>query len=40
MEGLQDCLPGIDAHNTGVSVYRKYYTVEDETKNGIVAIRF
>jgi ASC-1-like (ASCH) protein len=39
-EGLQDCLPGIDAYNIGVSVYRKYYTVEDETKNGVVAIRF
>ena len=39
-EGLQQCLPGVDNMNIGVSVYRKYYTVEEEQYYGVVSIRF
>ena len=39
-EGLSLCLPGIDTIKQGVNVYYKYFTKEDETKYGIVAIRF
>lgn len=39
-EGLQDCLPGVATMNEGVGVYRKYYSIEEEQKNGVIAIRF
>jgi ASC-1-like (ASCH) protein len=39
-EGLPQCLPGIDSINQGVAVYRQYYTVEQEQKNGVIGIRF
>jgi len=39
-EGLQQCLPGMDNMNLGVSVYRKYYTVEEEQVYGVISIRF
>ena len=39
-ETLPQCLPGMDSINEGVSVYRQYYTVEQEDKNGVVGIRF
>ena len=39
-ESLPQCLPGIDSINEGVSVYRQYYTVEQEDKHGVVGIRF
>lgn len=39
-ETMAQCLPGIDTINCGVSVYRQYYTVEEEQKNGVVGIRF
>jgi ASC-1-like (ASCH) protein len=38
-EGLQNCLTGISNMDTGLSVYYKYYTKEDEKKFGIVAIQ-
>jgi ASC-1-like (ASCH) protein len=38
-EELQNCLPGISNMDTGLSVYYKYYTKEDEKKFGIVAIQ-
>ena len=38
-EGLQKCLPGMENMNVGVSVYRQYYTVEEEDQNGVVGIR-
>jgi len=39
-ESLPQCLPGMDSLNEGVSVYRQYYTVEQEDKHGVVGIRF
>ena len=39
-EGLQNCLPGMDNMNIGVTVYRKYYTVEEEQFYGIVCFNF
>ena len=39
-EGLPECLPGIESINHGVAVYRQYYTIEQEQKNGVVGIRF
>lgn len=38
-EGLNKCLPGITDINTGLSVYYKYYTKDDEKEFGVVAIR-
>lgn len=37
-EGLENALPGIDAIDDGVKVYRKYYTEEMEKNIGVVAI--
>jgi ASC-1-like (ASCH) protein len=37
-EGLQVCLPGMPDIERGLSVYFKYYTPEDEAKNGVIAI--
>lgn len=43
IETLNKCLPGIDSMEKGVSIYRKYYSKEDEDKikdkYKIVAIR-
>lgn len=38
-EGLDKCLPGIENIETGLSVYFKYYTTEDEKTYGVIAIR-
>ena len=38
-EGLDKCLPGIKDIDTGLSVYFKYFTKEDEKEFGVVAIR-
>jgi ASC-1-like (ASCH) protein len=39
-EKLPNCLPGIDTVNHGVNgVYYKYFTPEDETTYGVVAIK-
>lgn len=38
-EGLDKCLPGIKNMETGLSVYFKYFTKEDEDTYGVVAIR-
>jgi ASC-1-like (ASCH) protein len=37
-EGLDHVLPGIGSIEEGVSIYRLFYSEEDETKYGIVAI--
>lgn len=39
-EGLMNCLPGMNNMNEGVTVYRQYYSVEEEDRNGVVGIRF
>jgi len=38
-EGLDKCLPGISNMETGLSVYFKYFTKEDEQKHGVIAIK-
>jgi len=38
-EGLQNCLPGMPNIEHGLSVYYKYYTKEDETQFGVIAIK-
>jgi ASC-1-like (ASCH) protein len=37
-EGLENCLPGIPSLEHGLSVYFKYYTKEDESQYGVIAI--
>jgi ASC-1-like (ASCH) protein len=37
-EGLENCLPGMPSLEHGLSVYFKYYTKEDETNYGVIAI--
>lgn len=37
-EGIDKCLPGINDMDTALSVYYKYYSVEDEKKYGVIAI--
>ncbi len=37
-EGLQKCLPGMPDLETGLSVYYKYFTKEDEKEFGVIAI--
>ena len=39
IEGLDKCLPGIPSLKHGLSVYFKYFTKEEETEFGVVAIR-
>ena len=38
-EGLDKCLPGIPSLEHGLSVYFKYFTKEEESEFGVVAIR-
>ena len=38
-EGLNNCLPGMPTLEHGLSVYFKYFTKEEETEFGVVAIR-
>jgi ASC-1-like (ASCH) protein len=38
-ETLENCLPGIDTIEQGVSVYYKYYKKDDEDRYKIIAIR-
>lgn len=38
-EGLDKCLPGMPSLSHGQSVYFKYFTKEDESLYGVVAIR-
>jgi ASC-1-like (ASCH) protein len=38
-EGLDKCLPGIKDIDTGLSVYYKYFTKEDEKEYGVIAIK-
>lgn len=38
-EGLDKCLPSIKDLDTGLSVYYKYFTKEDEKEFGVIAIR-
>ena len=35
-EGLDNVLPSIDDIKTGLSVYFKYYTIEDELNYGVI----
>jgi len=37
-EGLEKCLPGMTDLESGLSVYYKYFTKEDEEKFGVVVI--
>ncbi len=37
-EGLNKCLPGMPTIDHGLSVYFKYFTKEDETEYGVMAI--
>jgi len=37
-EELEKCLPGMPSLEHGLSVYFKYFTKEDETKYGVIAI--
>ncbi len=36
---LEKCLPGVKSLDTGLSVYYKYFTKEDEQEYGVVAIK-
>ena len=38
-EGLEKCLPAISSINDGLNVYYKYYSKDDESKYGVIAIR-
>jgi ASC-1-like (ASCH) protein len=38
-EGLINCLPGINDIESGLSVYYKYYSKEDEEKYGVISIK-
>ncbi len=38
-EGLDKCLPGIKDIETGLNVYFKYFTKQDEKEFGVVAIK-
>jgi len=38
-EGLSKCLPGISTIEDGLKIYFKYFTKEEETEFGVVAIR-
>ncbi len=38
-EGLNKCLPGIDNLEEGLAIYYKYFTTNQEKKNGVVAFR-
>lgn len=38
-EGLAPCLPGMYSICDGASIYRKFYSEEEERKNGAIAIR-
>lgn len=38
-EELENALPGIDNIAMGLDVYYKYYSKEDERKNGVIAIK-
>jgi ASC-1-like (ASCH) protein len=37
-EGLDNCLPSFSTIESGVNVYRKWYSEEDERKYGVIAI--
>ena len=37
-EGLENCLPSFTTIESGVAVYRKWYSEEDERKYGVIAI--
>jgi len=39
-EGINRCLPGIPTLEHGLSVYFKYFTKEEETEFGVIAIHF
>ncbi len=39
-KGIDNCLPGIDNIEDGLSVYYKYYKKKDEEQYGIIAIEF
>lgn len=39
-ESLELCLPGIDTIDEGVSIYHKYYPIDEVEKFGIIAVRF
>jgi len=38
-EGLNNCLPGIQTIDDGLSVYYKYFTKSDESMYGVIALR-
>jgi ASC-1-like (ASCH) protein len=38
-EGLESSLPSINDIETGLSVYFKYFTKEDESQYGVIAIQ-
>lgn len=37
-ESIRNCLPGITDINKGVEIYRKYYSIDDEKRYGVLAI--
>ena len=39
-EGLARTLPGVTSLEQGLSIYRKFYSEEDEKKHKVLAIRF
>jgi ASC-1-like (ASCH) protein len=39
-EGLRQTLPGVKTIKEGVEVYRGFYSTEDESMHGVLAIRF
>ena len=38
VEGLNETLPGIESIEDGIRLYNKYYTIEEEKSNGVLAI--
>lgn len=39
VEGMKNCLPGIETIEDGVKIYHKYYSEEEERKYQIIAIK-
>jgi len=38
VEGLSNCLPGVDTINEGVDIYHQFYSAEAEARYGVMAI--
>ena len=39
-EGIHSCLPGITDIDTGIAIYNKYFTIEQQSIYDVIAIRF